>query len=130
MVLIGQGLRNYAGRLGRASYAALGSIRSAEKKINYLDKYYTGGVAGEIYKASPLYSTIQPIRQASKTFLGITGKLGSGIAEGNLKSVSSAAGELGDIYDRETGGQIFKNIRRNPIAQRIYNSPFIQSGLL
>ena len=90
----------------------LGQSEVLKKKINYLDKYYTGGVAGEIYKASPLYSTIQPIRQASKTFLGITGKLGSGIAEGNLKSVSSAAGELGDIYDREPGGQIFSSKER------------------
>jgi hypothetical protein len=127
MGLLGTGFRNYAGRLGRASYAALGKIKSAERSINYLDKYYTGGVAGDIYRASPLFATINPARQATKTALSITGRLGTGISEGNLKNVAKVAGELGDIYDRQTGGQIFQNLTRNPIAQRIYNSPFIQS---
>lgn len=128
-MIFGQGLKKYSYKFGKASAGTLQKIRQAEKKINYYDKFYTGGVAGDIYRASPAYQIIQPIRQTSKALLHIGEEVGMGIGEGKLKKVFSGLGKAGEMLDYGSQTPYYKNFVSNPIVNRIYNSPFIQSNL-
>lgn len=128
-MIFGQGLRKYSYKFGRASQGTLNMIRSYEKKINEFDRYYTGGVAGTLYRMTPAYSAIEPVRQTTKGLLTMGAKVGLGIGEGKPRQVLSGLAPVVDLLDQ--GGQqpLVKNLVYNPLVQNLYNSPFIQSKL-
>lgn len=127
-MIFGRGLQQFARKFGTASTGALMRLRSFEKKINAFDRDF-GGVPGDLYRMTPAYQTIEPIRQTTKSLLGIGAKIGMGIGEGKPRQALEGLGEAVDMA--ELGGQtkILSHVVRNPIAVRIYNSPFIQRKL-
>jgi len=128
-MIFNKGLRKYSYKFGRASAGTLAKFKEYESKINHFDKYYTGGLAGDLYRLSPAYSVIQPIRETSKTLLSVGAKVGLGIAENKPREVISGLAPIADILDYGGQQQLIKNIVYNPMVQQVYRSPFIQSKL-
>ncbi len=121
-------LRTLSGKFGRASLYSYKRLRDIEKKIKDADLYYTGGVAGNIYRTTPLYAQVEPIRNIVKTALKSSSQIGLGIEQGKPKEIFSGFGPI--IEELDKGGQpLLKNIIYNPSVQGIYNSPFIQNKL-
>ena len=128
-MIFNHGLRQYSYKFGKASAGTLAKFKQYEKKINHFDKYYTGGLAGDLYRLSPAYSVIQPIRETSKTLLSIGAKVGLGIAENKPRQVISALAPAVDLLDQGGQLQLVKNLVYNPMVQQVYYSPFIESIL-
>jgi hypothetical protein len=122
-------IRSLSGKLGRASLASYKRVRNFEKMIKDADLYYTGGVAGNIYRATPLYGQIEPVRNLVKTALKSTSQIGIGIEQGKPRQIFSGLSPIVDELDAGGSQQLLKNLIYNPSVQGIYNSPFIQSKL-
>ncbi len=127
-MIYGRGLQQFARKFGTASAGTLMKLRQFEKKINAFDRDF-GGVPGDIYRMTPAYQTIEPIRQTTKALLSIGAKVGTGIGEGKPRQVFEGLGQAVDLA--EYGGQtkVFSQMIQNPIATRVWNSPFVQRKL-
>jgi hypothetical protein len=127
-MIYGRGLQQFARRFGTASAGTLMRLRQFEKKINAFDRDF-GGVPGDIYRMTPAYATIEPIRQTTKSLLNIGAKVGLGIGEGKPRQAIQGLGEAVDLAEYGAQSKFLSNMIQNPIAVRIYNSPFIQRKL-
>jgi len=127
-MIYGRGLQQFARKFGSASAGTLMKLRQFEKKINAFDKDF-GGLPGDLYRMTPAYATIEPIRQTTKSLLSIGAKVGSGIAESKPRQVLEGLGQAVDMAEYGAQSKFISNVIQNPIAVRIYNSPFIQRKL-
>ena len=128
-MVIGDNLRRFSLKFGQTSGDIYRKWRGVEKKIKEYDKYYTGGLAGDIYRMTPAYTAIEPVRNTSKTLFKVSEKLGKGIGEGKPGKVLSALEPVVDILDYGGQQQLVKNLVYNPMVQQLYNAPYVQSKL-
>ncbi len=122
-------IRTLSGKIGRASLSSYRRLRDIERGIKQADLYYTSGIAGNIYRNTPLYGQIEPIRNMVKTALKSTTNIGLGIEQGKPRQILTGLTPIKDELDRGGQQQLLNNIVYNPLVQGVYNSPFIQSKL-
>lgn len=92
-------VRNYAGKLGNLSGRALTGIKDVESKINEADKKYTAGVAGELYKLTPLKTFYETSITPIKTGLKLTSQIAKSIETGKPGYAIKGAFDLFNKYD-------------------------------
>jgi hypothetical protein len=75
-------VQKYSGRIGNLSGRALSGIKEFETRINEADKKYTAGVAGELYKLTPLKAFYESTIQPTKTGLQFVKQVATAIETG------------------------------------------------
>lgn len=92
-------IQRYSGRIGNLSGRALSGIRNVESKINEADKKYTAGVAGELYKLTPLKTFYEGLVQPTKQGLQLVKQVATAIETGKPQYAIKGAFDLIDKYD-------------------------------
>jgi hypothetical protein len=92
-------IQRYSGRIGNLSGRALSGISSVERQITEADKKYTAGVAGELYKLTPLKSFYESTIQPTKTGLKFVKQVATAIETGKPQYAIKGTFDLFDKYD-------------------------------
>lgn len=128
-MVIGNSARNFSLKFGQTAGDIYRKWRGVEKKIKEFDRYYTGGLAGDLYRMTPAYGFIEPIRNTTKTLFKASEKIGTGIGENKMGKVLSGFSPLIDVLDEGGQQKILSNVVYNPMVQQLYKSPYVQSKL-
>ncbi len=88
-----------AGRIGDLSRRGLKTISKFEKDIGRYDKEFTAGVAGELYKASPLKPLYEANIQPVKTGLKLVSRASKAVETGKPLYDVKCVFDLVDKYD-------------------------------
>lgn len=92
-------IQRYSGRIGNLSGRALSGIKDVESRINQADKKYTAGVAGELYKLTPLKTFYEGLVQPTKQGLQLVKQVATAIETGKPQFAIKGALDLVDKYD-------------------------------
>lgn len=92
-------VRKYSGRIGNLSARALTGISTIEREISQADKKYTAGVAGELYKLTPLKTFYESTIQPTKVGLQFVRQVATAIETGKPQYAIKGTFDLIDKYD-------------------------------
>ena len=115
-----------AGRIGDLSRRGLKTISKFEKDIGRYDKEFTAGVAGELYKASPLKPLYEANNKPVKTGLKLVSQVSKAVETGKTLYAVKGVFDLVDKYDpllRTSSMPV------NPLY-RVGQSPFLNRYLV
>ena len=114
------------GRLGNLSQRGLKTISKFEKDIGRYDKEFTSGVAGELYKISPLKPIYEANIQPIKSGLKLVSQISKAIETG--KPMYAVKGVF-DLVDKNEPLLRTSGMSVNPLY-RVAQSPFLQNYIV